>query len=329
MRRPKCDFENPEYAVVCEQCGEFLPKEDPTAKNGEPILDPNAEKQIRCSYCWHSNPGEAEVCEVCGMPLRYIPHPESEGEYAVPTREELLPKVVPNETPDNPVPEGRIRCRKCWFDNPADAVKCESCGKLLKGVEKVNYNTFVKSRSDTIHCQGCGCAVPWSTITCPACGAQPRVRRVRDERTEYRDLLTEFVEDSVSSLVKKAGSLGDEFSARRKVQKEKAAAEARRAASSSGKKVRCRSCRFDNPLNAENCQCCGAPLKINIERDVKDRKPCECGFQGNSPDAVVCINCNGWLKRKCPSCGYENDARVTICANCRERLAEPKKIKPW
>ncbi|MBP5490337.1 MAG: zinc-ribbon domain-containing protein [Lachnospiraceae bacterium] len=50
---------------------------------------------------------------------------------------------------------------------------------------------------------------------------------------------------------------------------------------------------------------------------------------GNSPDAVVCINCNGWLKRKCPSCGYENDARVTICANCRERLAEPKKIKPW
>ena len=23
MRCPRCDFENPEYAVVCEQCGEF------------------------------------------------------------------------------------------------------------------------------------------------------------------------------------------------------------------------------------------------------------------------------------------------------------------
>ncbi|MBP5355191.1 MAG: hypothetical protein J6Y67_08690 [Lachnospiraceae bacterium] len=30
MRCIKCGCENPSYAVVCEQCGEFLPKEDLT-----------------------------------------------------------------------------------------------------------------------------------------------------------------------------------------------------------------------------------------------------------------------------------------------------------
>ena len=80
MRCTKCGCENPDYAVVCERCGDFLPMEEPDSVKKDSILDPIKEKLILCAYCWGQNRASDELCRYCGMPLSYVPYPEREGE---------------------------------------------------------------------------------------------------------------------------------------------------------------------------------------------------------------------------------------------------------
>ena len=132
MKCPFCDFENPPGVTACGFCGAFLPSEEAeTTKGDESILDRSAGRQIRCSYCWKINSATNEVCEECGMPLAYVPHPEQEGRSR---------KLLTRGQVWNPVPEGMVRCLGCWHDNPEGTILCEKCGvKLMKPAETPDY----------------------------------------------------------------------------------------------------------------------------------------------------------------------------------------------
>ena len=132
MKCPFCDFENPSGVTACGFCGAFLPSEEAeTTKGDESILDRSAGRQIRCSYCWKINSATNEVCEECGMPLAYVPHPEQEGRSR---------KLLTRGQVWNPVPEGMVRCLGCWHDNPEGTILCEKCGvKLMKPAETPDY----------------------------------------------------------------------------------------------------------------------------------------------------------------------------------------------
>ena len=71
-----CGRDNPNYAVVCEQCGNFLPREEP-GKKVRGLLDPIAKGKIRCSYCWSDNEATDTACRMCGMPLGFVPYSDS------------------------------------------------------------------------------------------------------------------------------------------------------------------------------------------------------------------------------------------------------------
>ena len=78
MLCPICGRNNPNYAVVCEQCGNFLPREEP-GKKVKGLLDPLAKGKIRCSYCWSDNEATESVCRMCGMPLGFVPYADSKS----------------------------------------------------------------------------------------------------------------------------------------------------------------------------------------------------------------------------------------------------------
>ena len=336
MRCPKCDCENPIYAVVCERCGEFLPKEDPLAKNREPILDPKTEKKLRCSYCWHMNPGDATFCAVCGMPLMYVPHPEVEGEFSdVPKRGEAVPgqeEDVEEEPIPEPIPEpvveeapkkvapNMVRCRVCWHDNPKDALHCESCGAQLKRNDSGDYGMFTKLRSTEIYCKVCNAKVPWSALTCPRCGANPRDGKHYYDRD---DAAKELVKDTFAGIVKgmaldwKEAKLAKEAE-KAKIERSKLSGYQRPAGT-----VRCYACGTDNPAGTERCQECGKQLRTGSARDIPKVRVCKCGYE-NLPGVTICLVCGGRVKLKCPICGYENPPGSSICAYCRVRLSPPK-----
>lgn len=339
MRCMICDCENPDYAVVCERCGSFLPKmsiepeKDPDGQ--ESILDPTGTKEIRCSYCWHINPAEAELCEVCGMPLLYVPYPENEGRYAdVPTRAHPKPKA-------GPVPPGMVRCRNCWGDNPEEAIKCEFCGKLLKGkddAQYVDYEYIRRLRDSTISCVECGTVVPWSTLTCPNCGANPRVGYPQG-KPDYTDTAIRRGLAEAADALRKAVSLENSEAIRRKAEE---AERIRRSQNKSkinhsvpGKK-RCRYCWYDNPMTAEACVQCGKSFpgaKLNKGNPkqpqpdvpkVEKRKPCTCGYV-NLPYVTVCMKCGGEVRPRCPECGYQNPRGMRHCVKCFTPLQRPRK----
>ena len=121
-----CGLDNPDYAVVCEFCGTYLPREEAPGTKRDSILDPLGAKRIRCAYCWSQNEVSSDddlsnaVCSVCGMRLAYVPYPEREGDYSdIPERIREEINVPDNENPiAAPPPMGMVRCRNCWKDNP-------------------------------------------------------------------------------------------------------------------------------------------------------------------------------------------------------------------
>ena len=160
MKCTNCGCENPVYAVVCEQCGSFLPKEDIfVPKKDETILE--ASEQIVLES---NGPEQADA-------------------------EPLEPKptfVEPTVPEPAPVPEGMIRCRSCWEYNPKTAAVCEHCGKTLhptsaRAIEDSAFETLLKKKSETITCVNCGNVVPWNTMTCSNCGKQPRVAEYEED----------------------------------------------------------------------------------------------------------------------------------------------------
>lgn len=185
MRCTKCGCENPGYAVVCEQCGEFLPRVDLTAsvkpdgsvKTSEREERPEltAEELFSKSEETTELTTEKQVTE-----SEERPEPAAEEQFA--EREEEPEPTVTGYVPENaePVPHGMIRCRNCWTNNPRGVTHCAGCGKELRSIEtrasaEESYDTLRKMKNAKIICVNCGAEVPWSAMTCSGCGKHPRV----------------------------------------------------------------------------------------------------------------------------------------------------------
>ena len=350
MRCAICNFENPENAVVCEQCGCFLAKDKvPPRKRKSSILDPLGEKRVRCAYCWHSNLAGSEKCEQCGMELSYVPYPEREGadEEFVERDEEKRRKAAENqskvdrtiseelEKPDtNPVPEGMIRCRNCWRDNPAILSFCQYCDqKLDRPKRKTGSEENEPDDDEVLICGVCGRKNNADEIRCFHCGSE-LPKRYHGEPSVFDSFFTEKKDDNglFSGTVEafyKARAL-DQMEEQRKKDEEREKIERSKQTGSvnysvPGKK-RCRSCWYDNPRSAERCQKCGAPLskaQAGRRKTVPTELVCTCGYE-NAPDATVCERCGGVVMKVCPSCGHANSAKLSFCANCGVRIAPRK-----
>ena len=354
MRCAICNFENPENAAVCEHCGCFLAKDQvPPRKRKSSILAPLGEKRIRCSYCWYSNPAGSEKCERCGMELSYVPYPEREGadEEFVERDEEERRKAAEKqsevdlaitaelEKPDtNPVPEGMIRCRNCWRDNPVTVSYCQYCDQKLDRPKKGLIPEENEPDSDVkiVICGVCGRKNEAGERNCFHCGSDlPRYYRcdpsVSDlflpDDDEFEGLFSGTLE-----AFHKARAL-DQLEERRKKAEEREKIERSKNIGSvnysiPGKK-RCRSCWYDNPQKAERCQKCGAPLsrvQAGRKKPVPVEVACKCGYE-NAPDATVCAKCGGVVMKVCPSCGHANSPKLSFCAKCGVRIA-PRKNNP-
>ena len=350
MRCTNCGCDNPDYAVVCEQCGAYLPKEEPAAEKKDSILDPIKAKLIRCSYCWGQNMASEELCRFCGMPLCYVPYPEEEGMYGdVPERP--IPTVVETEDPSAPpVPEGMVRCRNCWKDSPDTAVTCEYCGYQLVS-SKNGDNHYQKLRMTRNQ-----------TRYLPPGGNNAYA----DKKPSAKDMVGEAI-----SLMWRERSLNlkelkrQEEEEQRRILRSKLVNKVNYSVPGT---KRCRSCWFDNPPDAVICEQCGSKLGnvstdgavrvrtgagrtmgydasgrrictcgyINLPRvtvclkcngvivsddELEDEGPriCTCGYQ-NLPGVTICLMCKGVVLKKCAKCGYESMPSVTICANCGTRF---------
>ncbi len=277
MRCTNCGCENPGYAVVCERCGEFLPKEDLTGmrKKGAAdagsgsILDPVGTKRIRCSYCWHPNPAEAEFCEVCGMPLAYVPFSENEGEFSeIPQPEEGgEPGDIQSEEgreagiaqfgdggfPDISLPEGdgfpdvvlpreAVQAASATGENPTDGketIRCTKCWEY--------------SPADSTNCQWCGATLSKHGV-----------------------------------WTKARGRYGRQYC----------------------------TCGYKNLPRVTVCLRCGGEVKPEEVVLADGRKVCTCGYK-NLPGVSICLKCKNYVLKKCRHCGFEQPANVTVCAKCK------------
>lgn len=229
MKCPFCDFENPPGVTACGFCGAFLPSEEAeTTKGDESILDRSAGRQIRCSYCWKINSATNEVCEECGMPLAYVPHPEQEGRSR---------KLLTRGQVWNPVPEGMVRCLGCWHDNPEGTILCEKCGvKLMKPTDTPDY-FLIKSQ-------------PFR----PVVGYSAR---------DYRDEQAQAIGEALSMMAKAARLDAREKQLAKDAEREKIERSKKRGSVNYAEpgKIRCRNCWYDNPADATACAQCGCKLR--------------------------------------------------------------------
>ena len=231
MKCPFCDFENPPGVTACGFCGAFLPSEEAeTTKGDESILDRSAGRQIRCSYCWKINPATNEVCEECGMPLAYVPHPEQEGRSR---------KLLTRGQVWNPVPEGMVRCLGCWHDNPEGTILCEKCGvKLMKPAETPDYH-LIKSQPSR-----------------PVVGYSSWYYAKDREQVDLAG-------DTISMMVKAARLDANEKRIAKDAEREKIERSKKRGSVNYAEpgKIRCRNCGYDNPADATACAQCGCKLR--------------------------------------------------------------------
>ena len=229
MKCPFCDFENPPGVTACGFCGAFLPSEEAeTTKGDESILDRSAGRQIRCSYCWKINPATNEVCEECGMPLAYVPHPEQEGRSR---------KLLTRGQVWNPVPEGMVRCLGCWHDNPEGTILCEKCGvKLMKPAETPDY-FLIKSQPSR-----------------PVVGYSAR---------DYRDEQAQAIGETLSIMANAARLDAREKQLAKEAERDKIERSKKKGSVNYAEpgKIRCRNCWHDNPTDATLCEECGARLQ--------------------------------------------------------------------
>jgi len=324
-----CGRENPNYAVVCEQCGNFLPREEDLygrLDNSEKLLA-EATKELM-----EEQPSCSEVPEAVSVP-----------EYVTPVA--------------NPVPKNRLRCRSCGKDNERTASYCEFCGMKLPQPKRreggeADYQIFKELRDSTIHCVACGAEVPWSSSTCPVCKLNPRVGKMpNDTVAVLKETLYDYLlENGASNDILAENDILYKFffkeyeqtlrEERIKAEEEKRKIEDSKLRGSSilppGAR-RCRSCGLINRAGTAFCAGCEAPLGPEPRRAADDalrrkaeavmqQKECTCGFV-NGPSVTVCARCGGIVKHKCPHCGYANLPKVTICANCGARLMTPQKPK--
>ncbi len=218
MRCPICDFENPMHSTTCARCGSLLPEETAeTSKHRDSILDTAASEKIRCSYCWYLNPSGNDLCEVCGMPLRYVPTGDGEegGDFPKETFSESAPGSgeTPIGTEDGPVSFGTAvgnvvdalrGAAAAWSGSGrkgrlTDAEKTELERELRRReqrekrekqeAERMRIEESQKRSTDTavpsnkIRCRNCWFDNPWGTKVCKNCGTElqkPRPRRRTD-----------------------------------------------------------------------------------------------------------------------------------------------------
>ena len=306
-----CNCDNPPYAVVCENCGEFLSNNvEDFFREGSGILDPAPDDCVRCSACWHVNPAGAETCEVCGAPLLFVPAGSFAEDAEMPEDYAGMPEdydgyyayeegaEYPAEyDPMAQMTEGMIRCRSCSHDNPENAICCNYCGKKLprrkQKAAEPDYELFRKLRNEKIYCAGCGRALPWSAITCDVCGANPRVGNVRSDfwegdakehsREDYRKLWN-------------AAHVSEPFNAEKALRRLQA--------------------NGDEPITKKT-----VPVNQIAGRTRGSVPPdiCRCDYK-NKPGATTCAICGGLLQKRCPVCGYDNLPAVTVCVHCHTRF---------
>ena len=313
MRCTNCGCENPSYAVVCEQCGEFLPKEDLMGmrKKQENVPQPETEEAFS-----------------------EIPQPETEEAFPeIPQPEtEVNSPVVPGPRNGgaNPVSPGMIRCRACFRENPNTAVHCEFCGNKLRGGKASEtdntaaFDILKEYRDAKITCVECGTVVPWSTITCPNCGNNPRVGK------SVLTTIAEALDDEPN--IKHIGwskTRTDQQIVGRSLSGSLTGVLGKNPGASSNT-IRCTKCWEYSIASADNCQWCGASLmKYGVKaggRGRNARKMCTCGYK-NLPTVTVCVRCGGSIlpekvvlpnQRKVCTCGYKNLPGVTICLKCKQ-----------
>jgi len=241
MKCPFCDFENPPGVTACGFCGAFLPSEEAeTTKGDESILDRSAGRQIRCSYCWKINPATNEVCEECGMPLAYVPHPEQEGRSR---------KLLTRGQVWNPVPEGMVRCLGCWHDNPEGTILCEKCGvKLMKPAESPDYH-LIKSQPSR-----------------PVVGFS-----ARDYRSQSQVEQAQAIGETLSIMAKAARLDAREKQLAKDAERDKIERSKKKGSVNYAEpgKIRCRNCWYDNPVDAVICTECGSRLQSAGRNDSK------------------------------------------------------------
>lgn len=294
MKCANCGCENPVYAVVCEQCGSFLPKEDMFVSKKESI--PEVTEQTGLETI---SQGSSGVEQAGAEPISTEP--------ADPKPISVEPTVVePTFPAPTPAPEGKIRCRSCWEYNPKTAAVCEFCGKALhpvaaRAIEDEAYDTLVKKKSEKIICVNCGKEVPWSTLTCSNCGKQPRVVQY-DEDDDDESVISAF-----------RGLLRDASKPQMPLNQVPDFSQSEAA------QIRCRKCWQTSPPGSVTCQHCGARLPSEMKILPTSRPVCTCGYK-NLPGVSVCLMCKGAVVKRCAGCGWENSYKAVVCEKCGQIL---------
>ena len=336
MRCTNCGHENPIYAVVCEQCLKFLPKEDLTApKREESAPDPVWKKRLRCSRCRSVNEIGSAVCAKCGTPLSDASNPDEEGELRDVPEVETKPVVPETAEPEAapaevrakedeaydffkkqkaikdaetvksaPVWEDKVRCRVCWKDNPKTATVCGYCGSALqpsvvRAKEDEAFETLLKKKNETITCVNCGKVVPWNTLTCSGCGMHPRKVQLEYDDSEDGIPLGFALVDYIQNLraLKKRPSESDSAEQEAPAPREQETSAPRETVSyTSAVKLRCKKCWEFSPPGSYRCTHCGAPLTRESKVQAAGRTVCTCGYK-NLPGVTICLMCKGIVTR--------------------------------
>lgn len=275
MRCTNCGHENPIYAVVCEQCLTFLPKEDLTApKRDESAPDPAWKKRLRCSRCRSVNEIGSAVCAKCGTPLSDASNPDEEGELRDVPEVETKPAVPETAEPETAPAEVRAK-------------------------EDEAFETLLKKKNETITCVNCGKVVPWNTLTCSGCGMHPRKVQLEYDDSEDGIPLGFALYDYVQNLraLKKRPSESDSAEQEAPAPREQETPAPRETVSyTSAVKLRCKKCWEFSPPGSYRCTHCGAPLTRESKVQAAGRTVCTCGYK-NLPGVTICLMCKGIVTR--------------------------------
>ncbi len=188
MRCTVCGQENPNYAVVCGQCGEFLPKEDLSVPHREGnVPDPDWMRRIRCPRCRSVNDRNSTVCARCGMPISDASDSEASDERKdVPVSGvESEIKAAPDsnaegERKDAPVAEAGIENHDVVAPEAgierkaASASQAETESKIVPaynaGGERKSAPKTVQEAKRKVRCRSCWRDNPATAAVCEYCG---------------------------------------------------------------------------------------------------------------------------------------------------------------
>ncbi len=301
MRCIFCNRENPEYAVVCENCGAFLNASNDPWFGGNGILDPILPSRVRCSSCWHDNPATAKNCEVCGMPLLHIPEAEAEISSA---QASTTADAAPN-------PAYEFASEETKQQGSTAAAEAAAVSPSVQGTsaEAHKPNGGFGSGFDSVACEKCGHPNPWYSAFCEECGEN----LIKEE--------TEVVLPADDAKVSSFEPLVPE--------NETPVARAKQGV------VVCHACWYENPVFAVRCNGCGAPLPVGRSRVIQKSAGRQ---QEEALDRLAELKMEMDVERlkqiadneepvvrrvKCAACGSFNLPRAVFCANCGVQLSKP------